>query len=71
MSKIVLRDIVNKKDCCTIPVVTLYDRFEAFLTGSIPNGHLNIEVIVDFYHLRRELHSCMRRKVPTVTIYSC
>lgn len=71
MPKVVLSDIVNKKDCCAIPVVTLDYGFEAFLAGSIPNSHLDIEVIVDFYHLRRELHSCMRRKVPTVTMYSC
>jgi hypothetical protein len=51
MSEIVLSDIVNKEDCCAIPVVALDDGFEAFLAGSIPNGHLDIEVLVDFYHL--------------------
>jgi hypothetical protein len=69
MSEVVLGDVIDEKDCCTIPVVTLDDGFEAFLTRSIPNGHLDIEVVVYFYHLRSEFHSCVRGKVPTVTIY--
>ena len=56
MSEVVLGDVIDEKDCCTIPVITLDDGFEAFLARSIPNLKLNIFVI-NLYCLESKIHA--------------
>lgn len=65
-----LCNIVNKKDCWTISIVALDYRFEALLASRIPDSHLNVKSVIDFYNFRSELNTYLSYDVPTVTIYS-
>lgn len=59
MGRRVLGDVVDEEDGGAVAVVAADDGLEALLAGGVPDGHLDVEVLVDLDDLGGELDPCV------------